>query len=55
MQVDMSRAVVSLPAVNRLAAMRMTSSTGGSEPSANRAWAISVMMSSRGSRRRSSM
>ena len=44
----MSRAVVSPPAENRLAAILMTSSTGGSVPSGNVAWAISVMMSSRG-------
>ena len=44
----MRRAVVSLPAENRLAAIFMTSSTGGSVPSGNVACAISVMTSSRG-------
>ena len=46
----MRRAVVSLPAENRLAAIRMTSSTGGSVPSGKVACAISVMTSSRGLR-----
>ena len=46
----MSRAVVSPPAENRLAAIFATSSTGGSVPSGKVACAISVMMSSRGLR-----
>ena len=47
--------VVSLPAEKRLAAIRMTSSTGGNVPSGNVACAISVITSSRGFARRSSM
>ena len=43
------------PAANRFAAISMTSSTSGSEPSGNVAVASSVMTSLRGSRRRSSM
>jgi hypothetical protein len=53
--VAMSRAVVSPPAAKRFAAIFITSSTGGSVPSGNVANAISVMMSSRGFCRRSSM
>ena len=50
-----SRAVVSWPAAKRLAAMRMTSSTGGSVPSGKVAVARPVMTSCWGLRRRSSM
>ncbi len=55
MHMPISRAVVSLPAENRLAAMRMTSSTGGNVPSGKVAWAISVITSCCGCARRSSM
>ena len=53
--IPMRRAVVSLPAENRLAAIRMTSSTGGNVPSGKVACAISVITSCWGLARRSSM
>ena len=50
--VPKSRAVVSWPAANRLEAIFMTSSTGGSDPSGNVAVASPVITSSRGAARR---
>ena len=52
---DSSRTVVSWPPVKRLAASSATSFTSGVVPSGKVAVAIAVMMSARGSRRRSSM
>lgn len=52
---DNNRAVVSCPAINRNVAIRTTSTTSGSEPSAKRWAAISVRMSRVGVSRRSLM